>query len=33
MNEFFAMLESSIKKIFDILSGIFTIFEKNGENA
>jgi len=31
MNDFFAMLEEAIKKIFDILSGIFKIFENNEE--
>lgn len=33
MNDFFATLESIIKKIFDVLAGIFKIFENNEEGA
>ncbi len=33
MNEFFAMLEEAIKKIFDIMANIFKIFEKKEEEG
>ena len=31
MNEILTKLEEAIKKIFDIIAGIFKIFEENGE--